>query len=193
MPAMILIKDARVSYPHLFKQPIINGETGKCGATILLDPDNPALEELKRQITDLMNSAFKGRKLPPERVCLRRREDREEYGDMIAMSANCKEGKTPLVVAADGKTFVTDETKNAIYAGCRVHAKVRLWAQDNQYGKRINAELIAIQFAGDDEPLDDSYVAPEAAIEGFGPAGNGAASGADFVSAENRDVDDFSF
>lgn len=43
--------------------------------------------------------------------------------------------KTPLT-AADGRP----------YSGCYVNVSLELWAQDNNYGKRINASLGGIQF-----------------------------------------------
>ena len=46
--------------------------------------------------------------------------------------------KTPLT-AADGKP----------YAGCYVDVIVEFWAQDNSYGKRVNATLSGVQFRAD--------------------------------------------
>lgn len=40
-----------------------------------------------------------------------------------------------------------------IYSGCKVHAKLRLWAQDNKGGKRVNAEIVGLMFAGDGQPF----------------------------------------
>jgi hypothetical protein len=34
-----------------------------------------------------------------------------------------------------------------------VDAVIRPWAQDNQWGKRVNASLVAVKFAGDNEPF----------------------------------------
>lgn len=45
---------------------------------------------------------------------------------------------SPLV-AADGRP----------YSGCYSHGMVEVWAQDNQYGKRINAQLSGVMFARD--------------------------------------------
>lgn len=45
---------------------------------------------------------------------------------------------TPLV-ASDGKP----------YSGCYSHVVVEVWAQDNQYGKRINAQLSGVMFSRD--------------------------------------------
>jgi hypothetical protein len=32
---------------------------------------------------------------------------------------------------------------------------IELWAQNNNYGKRINANLLGVQFLKDDEPFAD--------------------------------------
>ena len=49
-----------------------------------------------------------------------------------------KEDRSPLT-EADG----------VIYAGCYVNASIEFWAQDNNFGKRINAQLRGVQFNGD--------------------------------------------
>ena len=166
----IMIKGARVSFPHLFTPPTINGDEGKCGAVLMLDPkDHDAvIGKIEDRIKDLCDFKFKGRKLPSEKLCLRTGEDkgRPEYDGLMVLSANSKD--RPVVLRGDGRTRVTDERDSAIYAGCYVNAKVRLWAQDNQYGKRVNAELVAIQFLRDGDPLDGSYVSEDEAMDGFG-------------------------
>jgi tripartite-type tricarboxylate transporter receptor subunit TctC len=47
------------------------------------------------------------------------------------------------------KLEVLTEDDNKPFAGCYVNATIRLWAQDNQYGKRINAQLRAVQYVKD--------------------------------------------
>lgn len=56
--------------------------------------------------------------------------------------------KSPLV-EADGRP----------YAGCFVNAVVELWAQDNKYGKRINASLMGVQFLTDGDAFSGGGVA----------------------------------
>jgi hypothetical protein len=46
---------------------------------------------------------------------------------------------TKPLTAADGRP----------YGGCFVDASVDIWAQDNSWGKRINAKLRWVQFRGD--------------------------------------------
>lgn len=170
-----LLKNVRVSFPHLFSRPVINGEEGKAGATLLLDEVEHAdtIKELKDDITALAKTQFK-KDLPDEKKALRLGEEkRDEYTGYYALSANSK--KFPRVYChrrmdeSGRKPYVVQNEDDgcAIYAGCRVNAKVTLWAQNNQYGKRVNAELVAIQFAGDDEAFDGSYVSEDEAADGF--------------------------
>lgn len=179
---MIMIKRVRCSFPHLFTKPVINGEEGKCGATLMLEPDRHSreIDQIEDAITDICKTKFKGRKLPSDKLCLRAGEDkgRPEYDGYMVLSANSKD--KPIVISTNGRSVVTDESESKIYAGCFVNAKVRVWGQDNTYGKRANAELVAIQFCDDGEPLDGTYVSPEDAMEGFGG-----------VDAANDDDDDF--
>jgi hypothetical protein len=51
------------------------------------------------------------------------------------------------------------DIKNLIYSGCHVHAIVDLWAQDNKWGRRINATLKGVMFAADGESFGGSSVA----------------------------------
>ena len=58
--------------------------------------------------------------------------------------------KTPLV-AENGKP----------YSGCFVNASLELWAQDNNYGKRVNATLMGVQFYKDGDSFSGGGVASE--------------------------------
>lgn len=166
----IMLKNVRVSFPHLFTKPVINGEEGKCGAVLMLDPEDHknAIATVKKNIAELIKDKLKGRKVPSDKLCLRDGEDkgRPEYEDLMVLSANSK--NKPVVLSTNGKGVIDDEDKCPIYAGCYVNAKIRLWAQDNNYGKRINAELVAIQFAAEGEALDGAHVTVDEAMEGFG-------------------------
>jgi hypothetical protein len=74
------------------------------------------------------------------------------------------------------------------YAGGFVNAVIRLWAQDNDFGKRINAQLQTIQWAGDGEAFGEKPVNPE---EEFQPlkreadTQDGPVAGADTALAQD--------
>ena len=168
MSEFILMKNVRCSFPHLSKKPVINGQEGKYGAVLMLDPKQhaEAITEIESAMTALANDKWKGKMPPSDRLCLRRGEDRgrPEYEGFLVLSANNVD--RPVVI--DGaKVRIENPQDCPVYGGCYVNAKVRLWAQDNQYGKRINCELVTIQFARDGEPLDGRHVSEKDAIDGF--------------------------
>jgi len=71
-----------------------------------------------------------------------------------------------------------------IYAGCYGDVIIDVWAQDNQFGKRVNASLLGVEFSHDGERLaggavasEDDYAAiPEGAQKEAAKSGDGAAS-----------------
>lgn len=71
------------------------------------------------------------------------------------IQAHAKANTPPaLVKTVGGKNVRLDrETQTDIYSGCYVNAIVELWAQDNQWGKRINAQLAGLQFVRNGEPF----------------------------------------
>ena len=177
----IIINKVRVSFPHFFKRPVINGEEGKCGGVFMLDPeaDKLTIKHIEKAIDDLVTTDLKGRKPPGDKLCLRDGNDkgRPEYEGYLVLSASNRD--RPVVMRGDGKTKIEDEADSPIYAGCYVNAKVRFWTQNNKFGKRINAELIAVQFHSDGDPLDGAYISEDDAMSGFEAVDNGD----DFLAA----------
>lgn len=86
------------------------------------------------------------------------------------VSSNSK--ARPTVVNRAGQPIA--EKDGAIYAGCYVLAHVSLWAQDNQYGQRINAEVTGVQFLKDGDAFSGG--ASPSSVEEFAnlDAGEGA-------------------
>lgn len=149
----IKIASARLSFPSLFQMAEFGGEsTGKYEATFVLDKEDDAktIEKIKKAIKDLMAEKLKI-KLPDDKICLKDGDTlgRPEFEGKMTIKASTK--KRPLVINRD-KSPITEED-NVVYAGCYVNGIVTLWAQSNQYGKRINAQLDGVQFARDGEPF----------------------------------------
>lgn len=61
------------------------------------------------------------------------------------------ESTRPTVVNRDKSPLTAEDA--VIYDGCHVTAIISLWAQDNKFGKRINANLVGVQFKGDGTPF----------------------------------------
>lgn len=81
--------------------------------------------------------------------------DKEGYKGNLYVSASNK--IAPLVI--DGNKSPLKVTSGKPYSGAFVNAVIELWAQDNQFGKRINASLAGVQFLRDGGRLAGSGVA----------------------------------
>lgn len=163
----IKIAAARLSFPSLFNMATFGGEsTGKYEATFILDKKEHAvlIKELQAAIEKLSKDELKG-KVPADKLCLKDGDETEraEFAGKFTIKASTK--KRPLVINRDKSPIA--ETDNVIYAGCYVNGLISLWAQNNQYGKRINAQLDGIQFMRDGEPFGDGSIGVDA-FDAFG-------------------------
>jgi len=147
----IQLKNVRLSFPDLFKKgkPFGDAAEGAFGATFLIDRDDPELATIRSAIKELVKNELKGAKLSPDKVCLRDGNDKDYKGFEGTFYLNARNKIRPTVVNRD-RSPITEED-GIIYAGCYVNAIVDLWAMDNQFGKRINASLLGVQFFKDGE------------------------------------------
>lgn len=88
----------------------------------------------------------------------------------------------PQVVDEKGDKILA--TSGTIYPGVYATVILEPWAQDNQFGKRVNASLLGVQFLRKGERLaggsvataDDYAPLPAGAVEAAATSGGGAAS-----------------
>lgn len=76
---------------------------------------------------------------------------------------SCRNKSRPLVVDRD-KTPLT-EADGKSYSGAFYHVVLDVWAQDNKYGKRVNATLKGVQFVKDGDAFSGSAPASADAFE----------------------------
>ncbi len=160
--ARVLLKNVRLSYPALWKPKAFGGKGDqgepKFQGNFLMDKDDKIsrrnIEKLEDAIELVKAEKWpKGApKLAAAKICLRDSEDMEEmsYGYENCMYVSTSNAKKPRVLDADGLD-VKEGDEGAPYAGCYVDAIVRVWAQDNEYGKRINCSLEGVKFRDDGE------------------------------------------
>lgn len=154
----IKMQGVRLSFPSLFNTSKFGGaDTGKYEATFILDKKThkAVIADIIKVIDALSKEELKS-KVPSDKLCLKDGDEmgRDEYQGMYTLKASSK--KRPLVIDRDQSPIT--ESDNAVYAGCYVNAIVTLWAQNNQYGKRINAQLDGVQFNRDGDPFGDGAV-----------------------------------
>ena len=157
----IKLKNVRIAFPHLFKRndKFCNPGEGKFEATFLLHKERDAdlIKSIQDEIKSRIKNDLKQKSLPSDKICLRDGDDsdRAEFaGHWTLKAANTRR---PTVV--DRKRNPLAEEDGAIYGGCWVNGMVDLWNQNNEYGKRINCNLLGVQFFKDGEPFGDSVTA----------------------------------
>lgn len=159
--AKIKLQNVRLSFPSLFRKAQFQGEETKYEATFMLHKEQHAdtIKEIKKAIDAAIKENLKGAKLPADKICLKDGDEsgRDEYeGHYTIKAAN---SKRPKVIDRDKSPLTEDDGKP--YSGCYVNAVIELWAQNNGYGKRINANLLGVQFAKDGEPFASGEVASD--------------------------------
>lgn len=152
----ITLKNVRLSFPSLFKKAEFKGGgeqqgTPKFEATFLIPKDTTegkALEaELRKVIEALVKESEK--KIPQAKWALQDGDDKDYDGYENHWSVKAGSIRRPTVIDRDKTPLVEDDDK--IYAGCYVNAIIDFWVQDNEYGKRVNANLYGVQFVRDGE------------------------------------------
>lgn len=172
----VRLRNVRLSFPSLFKPRAFEpGKEPTHQATFLMpragDPEGN-LDFVKQAIALVVKNGLRGVHPGADRVCVRSGKEKGDRGidgysaDIAYLAANSR--KRPVVVDRD-LTPLTGEDGRP-YGGCFVNASVRLWAQDGvknpKWGKRVNAQLRAVQFWAEGEPFGESSVDAADEFEG---------------------------
>lgn len=196
----IRIDDVRLSYPHLWK-PYAGGKNddGQPGKEKYSCKGLIDLKTRKEDILKIRNAARafsasqlkdkngKGIVVPDEKLFIRNGSGsgKPEQEGMWIISAS---EDTPPTVLGRGNVALT-EKDGIIFAGCRVSLLIRMWAQDNKFGKRINANLLLVRFMAKDEPFSQAGARPDAK-EVFSDFEDDDADGGDLGGSGLDDDDD---
>lgn len=188
----VIIKGARGAFLNLWEPKQFNG-TGeaRCNGNFLLDPakQKAEVDKVVAAIQEVAREKW-GAKAPDVLktlkakgdLCLHPGETKSEYDGFEGMVFVSAANKARPVVVDKDKTPLT-QSDGKPYSGCYVNVSVDIWAQDNNFGKRINAKLLAVQFHADGDAFsggegytDDDFE-DEAGGEG---GGSNDDSGGDF-------------
>ena len=175
-PTEVLLKGVRLSYAHVYKPQEQENDDGSKRYTYstvcIISKDD---EDQIFAIEDAIDAAKEAKwgdkknwpKLKADRICLKDgdEEDKDEYIDSMIIRASSSEDNPPQVIKnvrdEDGKW---EESRpggpRSVYSGCYANVLIRLWAQDNKYGKRVNASLEVVQFAKKGEAFGRGPVDP---------------------------------
>jgi hypothetical protein len=176
---------ARLAFTqHLFQKGTVGGE-GKpaFSSTVLFPPTHPAVAQVlaaEETVAKEKWGAKAGDILTSIRAngkgALKDGNTKAEYqgfpgNKFVSMRSEVR----PTVVDRDRSPLT--EADGRIYSGCYANVQVEIWAMDNQYGKRINAQILGVQFSRDGDSFGGG--APAADPDSFSDlsAGGGEEAG----------------
>ncbi len=152
----ILIRDVRLAFPSIWKASAPKGGGEEAfSASFLMPKNHKAVAELKAAFKKLAHEKW-GAKADAVLKALEaadktalhdgdRKSEYEGFEGMLYISARSK--VRPGVFDQQRNELTQQDGKP--YSGCYVNANLELWAQDNSFGKRINAQLRGVQFFRD--------------------------------------------
>jgi len=145
----IKLTNVRLSFPSLFSKAKFNDVETKFEATFLLHKEQQAdlIKKLESSIDKIAAEHFKGKVPKGLKLCIADGDEKDYDGYENHMSFKAASNKRPTLIDRD-KTPLAEED-GVLYAGCYVNAIVDFWVQDNQYGKRVNSNLLGVQFFKD--------------------------------------------
>jgi hypothetical protein len=162
----IKLNNVRLSFPQLFEAKTVNGE-GKpaFSAAFTLNPKDPQIKAINAAI-DAVAAEKWGAKAEAvlktiraaDKACLHSGDLKANYDGFEGMMyVSARNSLRPLVL--DSNRALLDADSGRPYAGCYVNVSLELWAQDNNYGKRVNATLAGVQFYRDGESFAGGGIA----------------------------------
>jgi hypothetical protein len=184
-PQKVKLTDVRLFFPKLFTPEAFKNEEGKeknYQARFGILKDSPLMKIVQAAIIATAKAKWNDKaelvikQLRAEnKICVYDGDVKttEGFAGNFVISANRKqkEGR-PLLL--DRSRNVLAEDTGVLYSGCYVNAVVRFWAQDNGWGKRINASLHGVQFfkageafsGGGTTSVDEFDAAPDETVGG---------------------------
>lgn len=161
----IRLDNVIASYPHLDK-PWKKNATDKEKYSLTGLAPKETHDDAKKLMVEVINSLLAGAKMgkigAEHKFC--RNGDTEdgplkpETEGMWIIKASENPDRPPKVRDERTKIMTPAEILKRIYAGCKVNMLIRPWAQNNDFGKKINANLIAVQFVGEGTRIGEAAI-----------------------------------
>lgn len=184
MSDLILLSNVRLSFPHLVEpQRKVSPETGKervsYSADFIMPPDHAGFKQFMTKVNEMALAKWKehanqvmaiingDRKLRcygdgNQKVNGKTFQPYDGYAGQVFITAG--RDTPPQIIQADGtpidpnNTMAYQQLTRKMYGGCRVNVALKPWLQENKHGRGIRCDLVAVQFAGDDQPFGEGAV-----------------------------------
>lgn len=165
----LMLRDVRLAFPNLWKAtaPKTGGEAA-FSASFLIPKNHKQLPEIRAAFKALAKEKWGAKSdavykalEAADKICLHdgdAKADYEGFEGNLFISARAKVRPTVF----DQQREELSEADGKPYSGCYVNASVEFWAQDNGFGKRINAQLRGVQFLRDGDAFAGGSSAADA-------------------------------
>ena len=154
----LMLKNVRLAFADALFEAKAGGDgQGKpaFSCTFIMPKDHPSVASIKAAMKAAAEDKW-GAKAPDilkaliagGKVCLRNGEEKAQYEGFDGnLYVSARSPTRPLIIDTDRSPLTQADGKP--YSGCFVNAKIAVWAQDNKFGKRLNAQLQGVQFYKD--------------------------------------------
>ena len=186
--AKLMLQNVRLAFPALFVAKGVAADPNskpRYGASFLIAKSDPQVKAIQDAIIATANEKWgakaelvlKGIKAK-DAFCVHDGALKPEYeGFEDSMYLAAHSATRPTVIDTDRSPLA--EVDGKPYGGCYVNASVDLWAQDNQWGKRVNASLRGVQFVKDGDAFSAAAPASADEFEDLGVSESAATTASD--------------
>lgn len=152
----IKLNDVRVAFAGgLLEKTSIAGSEPAFQARALIEKDSDLVDIIKAAELEVANEKWGGKAANNLKAIRANQDGLLKDGDSKAnlegfagmFFVNFRSKVRPTVV--DQKKTVVSAEDGLVYSGCYMNIHLDVWAQDNQYGKKINATVTGAQFVRD--------------------------------------------
>jgi len=161
----IMLKDVRIAFPAIAEKQAIGDGEPAYGAKFIIDPKSPLVKVLDDGMLAVAKAMEKW-KPNNEQIFNKLRDDKKVsfihtpycnkngvpylgFEGMYSLGSRNASTQPTVFDKFGNQVQGVEQIKALIYSGCYVNAKIQLWAQDNTYGRRINASLLGVMFSRD--------------------------------------------
>ena len=188
MGTRVRINDVRFNFTNnLFTAGKAKGNDSgkeKFSVVAIFGREHPQIAEIKAALVEAAESKWPGKGAEVlkqlsagDRICLHDGDAKSDHAGYAGnYFINASNELRPLVIGPNRENLVAADGKP--YSGSYGNIILEFWAQDNQFGKRVNASLLGVQHVKDGERLSGGGVAAADDFDAIPqPAAQAAASG----------------
>lgn len=162
------LTNVRGAFMKVFKAEAVNGgDKPVFGASWLIDPTDPQNKKIEEALKAVAKEKWgaKADAIYKElksggKLCYKDGDSKASYeGFEGMMFISSTSAVRPLTLGRNKEQLAEED--GVLYSGCYCNVSLELWAQDNQFGKRINAQLGGVQFVKDGDAFSGGGTAAD--------------------------------